>query len=165
MQADFDSAESASGRAETNKQKDRSHHHQQASQRPSGIVACVKRIPWSCGLAGLIPGAANGYCSKCLRRVLLLSLPRMKKQTMQSSPCQPDFRLPDPSQPQPKPHATLSMHTQAPRKPSNAAWHNRPSATNLCAPRSLRRIFLSSIWVFPRFFGSFNRREIVAKIT
>lgn len=54
---------SASGKAETNKQKDRSHLEPASQPRPNGIVACGQRIPWSCGHARLIPGAAYGHAA------------------------------------------------------------------------------------------------------
>lgn len=106
LQADFDSAESASGNAETNKQKDRSHHHQQAQPAPQWH--CRKRqkdpvVMWPCWAD---PRSRKWLLQQMSEKGPLLSLPSIKKQTMQSSPCQPVCQT---SQPSPGP-ITLSMH-------------------------------------------------------
>lgn len=76
--------------------------------------------------------------------------------TMQSSPFQ--RRPASPAQaPGNLVHAHTHTHTnsQAPHRAPRptVAWRNRPSATDLCVPRRLRRIFLSSIWLSPRFLA------------
>lgn len=155
----------------------------QPSPRPNGIVACVKGsrvVMWPCWAN---PRSRIWPCTKCLREgsskvFSALSFPdttavcrpedEETKPMQSSSACQSKDQpaQSSPMQPYPcthtHPRATLE---QAPRKPSTVAWHNRPSATNLLRAETPRRIFKSSIWVFPRFFGSFNRREIVAGIT